>query len=296
MNTENAVNGGEAIACPYCGAHEFAAWADERGFTAVRCKACALIYVNPRPTLGSIDAAVRTGAHGDEAQGLSVVSRRVEAKVARYEKIFSQLFDDVWRSGKPISWLDVGAGYGEVIEAVARLAPAGSRIEGLEPMKPKATEARARGLVITEDYLRPTHSKVAFVSVVDVFSHIPSFGEFLSDVRSVLEPGGEIFVETGNLADLERREDFPGELGLPDHLVFAGESHLRGYLERAGFEIVRIEATRIDDVTNLLKNIVKKLLGRPVTIGMPYSSKYRQLLIRARLRPQDMSQTGHPVR
>jgi hypothetical protein len=93
-------------------------------------------------------------------------------------------------------------------------------------------------------------------------------------------------VETGNLADLADRQEFPGELGLPDHLVFAGEVHLRGYLERAGFEIVRVERARIDGVANLVKNAVKKLIGRPAVLGVPYTSDYRQLLVRARLRTQ----------
>lgn len=249
----------------------------------MRCDACALIYVNPRPVLSSIDAAVRTGAHGDDAQQLNVVSRRIDAKVVRYRRIFQRLFSDVWRSGKPISWLDVGAGYGEIVEAITALAPVGSKIEGLEPMRPKAAQAIARGLTITEDYLRPTHPKVDYVSVVDVFSHIPKFDKFLLDVKYVLNPRGEIFIETGNLADLDNRNEFPGELGLPDHLVFAGERQLTGYIENAGFEIIQIERMRIDGIFNLLKNIVKKLLGRSVILTIPYTSKYRQLLVRARL-------------
>lgn len=278
------MNDREIIVCPYCASPACSRWADERGFRAVRCAGCGIIYVNPRPALSEIDSAVRTGAHGDEAQGLNVVSRRIDSKVARYRKVFSRIFDDVWRGRKPVSWLDIGAGYGEIVEAVTALAPVGSRIEGLEPMKPKATQARARGLKIIEDYLRPDYPKVGIVSVVDVFSHIPKFSDFLADVKCVLEPRGELFVETGNLADLDRRDDYPGELGLPDHLVFAGERHLLGYLERAGFEVVRIERVRIDGVVHLAKNIVKKMLGRPVRLAMPYASKYRQLLVRARLR------------
>jgi SAM-dependent methyltransferase len=278
---------GETIACPYCGATESFVWAVEIGFTAARCPGCALIYVNPRPPLASIDHAVRTGSHGEEASHLNVVSRRIDAKVARYRRLFARLFDDVWTAGRPIGWLDVGAGYGEIVEAVGALAPPGSRVEGLEPMAPKAAQARARGLTITEDYLRPGRPKVGFVSIVDVFSHIPDFDAFLADVASVLEPGGEIFVETGNLADLKRREEFPGELGLPDHLVFAGEKHLLGYLDRAGFEVVRLERQRIDGLTNLAKNLVKRLLGRPVTLAVPYTSSYRQLLVRARMRSAD---------
>lgn len=91
-------------------------------------------------------------------------------------------------------------------------------------------------------------------------------------------------METGNLADLHCREEFPGELGVPDHLVFAGESHLHGFLREAGFEIIRLERVRIDGVVHVAKSVVKKLLGRPEHLRFPYTSGYRQLLVRARLR------------
>jgi SAM-dependent methyltransferase len=274
----------EMTPCPYCGSERHQPWAEEIGFMAVRCQTCALIYCNPRPSLAAINSAVRTGVHAAEAHRLDVRARRIGTKVTYYRRAFRVLFDDVWDSARPISWLDVGAGYGEVLEAVTALAPAGSRVEGLEPMKPKAQRARERGLKITEDYLRPEHPKVDIISVVDVFSHIPSFSSFLADLRTVLKPSGELFVETGNLADLERRDEFPGELGLPDHLVFAGEKQLLGYLDHAGFEVVRIQRRRIDGVVNLAKNVAKKLIGRPTAIRLPYTSKYRQLLVRARLR------------
>lgn len=276
----------ETVPCPYCGSARHEAWATELGFTTVRCAGCGLLYCNPRPAAALIDAAVRTGAHGPEAGGLVVTARRLPGRVAAYRRLFGDLFDDLWRAGRPVSWLDVGAGYGEILEAVTSLAPAGSRIRGYEPMHAKATSARARGLDVVEDYLRPGAARAQVISVVDVFSHVPDFGAFLAELRQALEPGGELYVETGNLADLERRDQFPYELGLPDHLVFAGERHLRGYLERAGFEIVRVRTQRIDGVVNLAKNAVKKLIGRPAAFGLPYTSAYRQLQVRARLRPQ----------
>lgn len=276
----------ETVPCPYCGSARHEAWAVELGFTTVRCADCGLLYCNPRPAAALIDAAVRTGAHGPEAGGLVVTARRLPGRVAAYRRLFGDLFDDLWRAGRPVSWLDVGAGYGEILEAVTSLAPAGSRIRGYEPMHAKATSARARGLDVVEDYLRPGAARAQVISVVDVFSHVPDFGAFLAELRQALEPGGELYVETGNLADLERRDQFPYELGLPDHLVFAGERHLRGYLERAGFEIVRVRTQRIDGLGNLAKNAVKKLIGRPAAFGLPYTSAYRQLQVRARLRPQ----------
>lgn len=211
------------------------------------------------------------------------MSRRDARKIGRYSRIFRRFFPDLWQGGEAIFWLDIGAGYGEILEAVAQLAPKGSKIEGLEPMKPKADHAKARGLRVTQEYLTRAHEPVDVVSLVDVFSHIPRFAPLLEDVACVLKEGGSLFIETGNLADLRVRSEFPGELGLPDHLVFAGESQLKGFLERAGFEVVRIEAVRIDGFLHLAKCVLKRILGRPVRFTLPYTSRYRQLLVRAQL-------------
>jgi SAM-dependent methyltransferase len=272
----------ECIPCPYCESSESTLWARERDFQVVRCNSCSLIYVNPRMPLDSIHLAVRTGAHGEEAQGLRVTSRRVGWKVRHYRALLADIFADVWVGRRAISWLDVGSGYGEVLEAVSALAPAGSRIEGLEPMHPKAEAARSRGLTVVEGYLHTSHPRVQFISFVDVFSHIPDFRAFLEDVRAVLEPGGEIFLQTGNLADLKRREEFPGELGVPDHLVFAGETHLRGFLREAGFDVIRLDCARVDTIPYFAKSVAKKLLGRPEHLRLPYTSRYRELMVRAR--------------
>lgn len=272
------------IDCPNCGSANNEPWASERGFMTVRCQDCRLLFVNPRPAPEFIDEAVKTGAHNEEIASLVAIDRRRPERIELYRDILSSLFKDVWAAGKPINWLDVGAGYGEVVEAVSQIAPAGSAIKGLEPMEPKARQAREQGLDVQEAYLTSDHPKVDVISTVNVFSHIPDFNEFLALVRSVLKPGGEVFIETGNLADLESRGDFGGTLSLPDHLVFAGETHLRQYLDRAGFDVVQIDKLRQDTFVYFVKTVVKKLLGRPEKVKLPYASDYRTLLVRARLR------------
>ena len=99
----------------------------------------------------------------------------------------------------------------------------------------------------------------------------------------MLKPGGRIIVETGNLADVATRAEFPFELGLPDHLTFAGKAHITGLLREAGFEIERTVEHRVDTAMALVKVIVKKMLGRPGKLRVPYTSKFRQLIVRARL-------------
>ena len=93
---------------------------------------------------------------------------------------------------------------------------------------------------------------------------------------------GEFYLETGNIADLRDSSDVPTELNLPDHLIFAGEHHIVGYLEEAGFEVIEIVRVRQDTVVNLAKQVIRKIQGRQVALVIPYTSGYRALRIRAR--------------
>lgn len=269
--------------CPYCGGSKNSPWGSELGFTLVRCCECALLYVSPLPSGEIVDEAVRTGLH--EQLGLNVTSRRIPRKKFMYEGHFRNLFSDLINWDRPLTWVDVGCGYGEVLEAVREIVPANSRVLGFEPMRHKAMNARSLGLEVINDYLTPGVIKADVISVVDIFSHIPDFHSFLKVVVSNLTETGLIFIETGNLADLDTREQFSGELGLPDHLVFSGEATLRGYLQKAGFDIEATEYERTDTLIDFTKNIAKRLLGRPVRLSIPYTSKYRQIRIRARLKP-----------
>ena len=66
--------------------------------------------------------------------------------------------------------------------------------------------------------------------------------------------------------------------------LFGGENQLAKYFNDAGFDVLDIRRERVDGIGNFVKNVIKKIIGRPSTLGVPYTSKYRQLRFRARLR------------
>ena len=272
----------EAINCLFCGKDWNMFWAYENGYTAVRCVSCGLIYVNPRPSLSMIDEAVKIGVHRELNHGRTAVGRYASWKIWFYRRILGSMFADVWKNSTPISWLDVGAGFGEFIQAVSTLAPSGSKIVGLEPMKPKAEAARERELNVHECYLSEVGERFDFISLINVFSHIPNFREFLGNLKNNLNPGGTVFIETGNIGDLSGYHQVPTELDLPDHLVFSGERHIIGYLLEAGFSIVAVKKKRKDGIINFWKNVVKSILGRQVKLMVPYTSQYRTMFVRAK--------------
>ncbi|NBR70929.1 MAG: class I SAM-dependent methyltransferase, partial [Proteobacteria bacterium] len=156
--------------------------------------------MTPRPAAAYIDRAVQLGVHASEQVEMSVVGRRAGWKVSRFRKSLQGVMPDLGRGRSPVRWLDVGAGFGEFVEAVRSLAATGSACEGIEPMVPKAQDAQRRGLPVRAAMMEDVQEQYDVISLIDVFSHIPDFHAFLRDVKRLLGPRGEILLKTGNAA------------------------------------------------------------------------------------------------
>ncbi|MGH7557858.1 MAG: class I SAM-dependent methyltransferase [Gemmatimonadota bacterium] len=276
----------EQISCPYCKGEDSRPWAEDNGYSAVQCTSCGFVFVNPRPPLDGIEEATKTGLHETEAGKLDVVGplgfRR--AKVKMFKERLRELFPGDALFGREVRWLDIGCGFGELLVAVEDLVAPGSVIEGVEPSEPKARVARQRGLRVKGGTLEEVDRNYSFLSMINVFSHLPQPRSFLTALPKVLEPGGRLLLVTGNGADVPPTE-YPDPLFLPDHLVFAGETHVRGLLEETGFEVIRIRAYRYflpePAVLIMAKNAARRLLGRP-TMPLRNKGPYRSMFVHAR--------------
>src|SRR5688572_7953712 len=250
----------EPTSCPLCGLNESDLWAEENGYTAVKCRFCGLVYVNPRPKLQMISESSRTGVHKTDAGDLTVTFQRSGKKIHRYRKIIREMFAAEIARGTPLTWLDVGAGYGEFVEAVLSEIPAGGRVCGVEPMHAKVQAAQARGLPIVDEALSRIEGTYDVISLINVFSHIPDFYGFLREIAEKCSPDGILLLETGNGGDIER-SSYPDLLYLPDHLVFAGVKNIDEFLRKAGFAVEMVRERRLDTPASVLKQSVRGLLG-----------------------------------
>jgi SAM-dependent methyltransferase len=221
----------KSVACYFCGSSQHAPYAHENGFALVKCAGCGLLYVNPRPDDADIDAAMRSGMHRGE-DALDVVGQHDPRKVAGYVTILKRLFGGREVSG---SWLDIGCGHGELLEALGRFGSVAAR--GLEPCAPKADSARARGLHIVDEGAIAPQSLDA-ISALNVYSHLPDPHQALRQWATWLRPGGWLIVQTGDSCDLPYR-DHHQPFDLPDHLSFANRRIVWTILERAGYVVLR---------------------------------------------------------
>lgn len=272
----------EHIVCPACGADDSDPWGAENGYQAVSCRACGLLYVNPRPSGDQISEATRIGMHQTEAGQLNLVAKRYSARIAVLADRIRAMFSDEIAAGKPLRWLDVGAGFGETVEAAMAALPPGSEVIGVEPMQPKVAAAQALGLPIVDAPLTALPGGYDVISLINVFSHIPDFRDFGAQIARLLAPGGSVWIETGNVADVSRR-DYPDRLYLPDHLVFAGPEQMTRILSDLGLRVVRVDPVRVDGPLYTLKAIVKLVVdGRP-QLRLPWTSPFRQVHYKATL-------------
>jgi SAM-dependent methyltransferase len=203
-----------------------------------------LLFVNPRPALASIDKATESGMHaGDET--LNVSGRHGgEPRVRTYERKLADLYPRDRLRGSTARWLDVGCGHGEFLEALGRTAGKSLRLVGSEPNRVKAAAARERGLDVSFRDLDAETQRYGYVSLLNVYSHLPDPPAFLTKLRNLLEPGGELVLQTGNWAELERA-DVGDKLSLPDHLSFASEELVGKALAQAGFEVLSVHRYRV---------------------------------------------------
>ena len=271
----------QAVPCPLCDAWGGTRWGFENGFEALKCDACGFVYVSPRPADAEISEATQTGQHRHESGEMSVVYKPSKRKLARYRRRIKRVLGS--QLGKrPVSWLDIGAGFGELVEALDSLLPAGSTADGIEPMEPKAKHAAARGLSVSSAPLHTVQERFDYVSLINIFSHVAYPREFLKQVVARVSPGGTLVLVTGNGGDLASAKDYPDRLDLPDHLTFAGQRHISSALAAVGFEVYRVDAQRLDTAAWTVKAIIKRAMGTKMPLTLPYTSPFRDVLYLAR--------------
>jgi SAM-dependent methyltransferase len=151
-------------------------------------------------------------------------------------------------------WLDVGCGYGYVLDAARE---EGFRVRGLEPDAKAAAEARRRIPDVAQGTLAETTPAADVLSTLDVLEHLDDPGAFARLARSkaralwvIKVPSSDgLFFRVAHALRIGGavRRLWQSEYEHP-HTVYFDRDTLTRFLEKHGFEVVA--ARYLDEVPN----------------------------------------------
>lgn len=246
--------------CYNCGSEENTFYAEENGFSLVKCSGCGLLYLQERPDDKDISQAHRQGKHTGLKE-LDVTGRFNAGKIPVYLRVLDDLFEGDFANKR--TWLDVGCGHGEFMVALRQYSNGKISAKGTEPNIRKQKSARKRGLDVGFFDLESHGGKYDVISFLNVYSHLPNPPEFINSLRGLLNPGGELVVQTGDTADFSAKDHYK-PFSLPDHLSFASEKIVTDILKRSGFGILKVSKRPYVSFSprGIAKEIVKAFLPR----------------------------------
>ncbi len=206
-------------------------------FELLRCAACDLTYLTPRPDPDAIDALYDGAFYYPAAGPGGALARAVLAAIQSSRR---RRIERLVPRGR---LLDIGSGDGRFVEHMARH---GWEATGIDPSPAAFAIVRrhahgrfACGSLEAFDFGR---GSLDAITMWQVLEHVGEPMPLLLRCRHMLRPGGVLVASVPNLEGLSAR--LTGErwwgLDVPRHLAHYTPATLRRTLERAGMHVIEI--------------------------------------------------------
>ena len=226
--------------------HEYDNTTDEE-FRFVRCSACGVVRLNPRPDVSELTTIYPPdyyayGLLAEEADGLGALLKK-----RMYQRRLLALLDRLGKPG-PLRILDVGCADGRLLDWY-KASSAGDRVEthGIELNADAAATARGRGhRVVTGRFEADTELEPGGFDLIlayHVIEHVDDPKAFAERAAELLAPGGLCVIATPNWdsPDVHRFRGLWGGNHFPRHWTLYDEATLGALAEAVGLEFERVE-------------------------------------------------------
>lgn len=207
--------------------------ADSAEWEVYGCHACGLGFLNPRPTWRELEPyyssqyAAYQPSHGATASDEDVIAEARSKGTFRHIPI---------PEGKRV--LDVGCGGGYFLRICSKL---GAAVQGVEPSPVAADQARSQGFPVFNGMLDDftTDERFDIITANQVLEHVPDPVATLEKMKSLLAPGGMIWlaVPNGDCIWAEKLGWQWDGADLPFHLLHFGPRSIATAAEKAGLSV-----------------------------------------------------------
>ncbi|MEO6362137.1 MAG: class I SAM-dependent methyltransferase [Caldimonas sp.] len=261
----------ETVACCLCGGGRFEPLASVdrygMGLATVGCPGCGLVQTQPRLTPAGFDAFYRDDYRA-YYQGVIEPSEgyvRQMKKGARLAATVAFLRQAGALDDASLAVLDVGCSEGTLFEALRAGGFAGP-LFGVEPNATFAAYAAGRHgaeIVANEAHMPATwHGRIGLATMIHVLEHVADPVATLAGLRSLLAPGGRIYVDVPDVAAYASLNDLHIA-----HVYHFNAATLHATLIAAGLQVERLEPHRPDGHPPSLRAVAVACGGAPLAIG-----------------------------
>lgn len=231
-------------------------------FTAVRCRSCSLVYLDPRPTLADMETLYPAEYHAfdfsEEDYGLvHKIRSRLEAK--RLIEYCGPLPD-----GARI--LDVGCGDGFHLRLLREFGNKTWILEGVD-LDRRAIDAAERSDLNVHfgsvESLGLDAESYDLVFMIQTIEHVERPDEILAAVSNLVRPGGRIVIVTDNTETVDFslfKKGYWGGYHFPRHLNLFNKTSLGKLARNAGLSVAGL--TTIVSPVNWVYSIHNALVDK----------------------------------
>lgn len=212
-------------------------------FLAVRCSACGLVYLNPRPAVSEFETIYPPTYHAFDfsEKDFGIVYKirsRLEAK--RLLSWCKDLPDEA-------KILDVGCGDGFHLKLLQEYGKKTWMLEGVDLDARAAEMAEKAGLKVhvgTIESLHLPENNYDLAIMIQTVEHVERPDEILRAVKRILKPGGKLVIVTDNTDSIDFKffkNSYWGGYHFPRHWNLFNRNSLAKLAGKVGFEIASLE-------------------------------------------------------
>ncbi len=250
------------IDCPACAALDKKYAFTKQGFDYQVCQNCETLYQSPRPLKVLFDNfyfdSPSSTFWGEQFFPAVSEIRREKIFKPRCEAIINKC--QKW-DFEPKTVIDVGAGFGVLLEEMQKLAPTAEYL-AIEPGHILSKVCMDKGfdtLISTVEEAHEWHDKADLLTCFEVIEHTYNPLEFVAALKNILKPGKKVLVTglCGDGFDIKILWEHSKNISPPHHINFMSVEGFKLLFERAGFVNVSVETPGkldVDIVLNALND------------------------------------------
>lgn len=259
------------IACPACLNNKTSIAFNKYMFTYEVCNGCKTLFVNPRAQTSLFDKYYR---EGESIKSLAKLYKETNAERKKfvYENQISLIknkINNLYKNNKPLSLIDIGAGYGTFCSEFARRCDRKLYTCAIEPSPTMAQACRGKGIptinkpleLVGKSDIKTDYKKI--FTCFELVAHLADPGGFFLSLNKIMDKK-EIFIFTminGLGFDIQLLWECSQSVHPPHHLNFFNPRSIKFVLKRYGFrelEVTTPGRLDIDIVLNCFDGVKEK--------------------------------------